>query len=167
MKAKQIVQETPGAILANQYYNPVNPEAHYAPPGPEIWEQTGGRVTHFVAGAGTGGTVSGAAKFLKEKNPKIRVVAGDPVGLALHQLHRTGDLGEGHPYKVEGIGGDKIPTTHLVRLHRRVPPGERPDRAHDGPAAGAGGRDAGRGLVRRRTSLWRSRWRARSTIRPR
>ena len=111
MKAKQIVKETPGAILANQFYNPVNPEAHYATTGPEIWEQTGGKVTHFVAGAGTGGTVSGAGKYLKEKNPAIRVIAGDPIGSLYTHYHKSGALGEGHPYKVEGIGGDKIPST--------------------------------------------------------
>ena len=111
MKAKQLVRETPGAILANQFYNPVNPEAHYATMGPEIWQQTSGKVTHFVAGAGTGGTISGAGKYLKEKNPEIRVIAGDPVGSLYTQYHRTRTLGEGHPYKVEGIGGDKIPTT--------------------------------------------------------
>ena len=111
MKAKQIARETPGAILANQFYNEINPEAHYATTGPEIWEQTKGRVTHLVAGAGTGGTVSGAGKYLKEKNPKIRIVAGDPVGSLYTHYHRTKSLGEGHPYKVEGIGGDKIPST--------------------------------------------------------
>ncbi len=111
MKAKQLVRETPGAFLANQFYNPVNPEAHYATMGPEIWEQTSGKVTHLVAGAGTGGTVSGAGKYLKEKNPEVRVIAGDPVGSLYTQYHRTKTLGEGHPYKVEGIGGDKIPTT--------------------------------------------------------
>jgi len=111
MKAKQIVKDTPGAILANQFYNQINPEAHYRTTGPEIWQQTEGRVTHFVAGAGTGGTVSGAGKYLKEKNPKIRVVAGDPVGSLYTHYHRTRTMGEGHPYKVEGIGGDKIPTT--------------------------------------------------------
>ncbi len=111
MKAKQIAKDTPGAILANQFYNEINPEAHYATTGPEIWEQTGGRVTHLVAGAGTGGTVSGAGKYLKEKNPKVRVVAGDPVGSLYTHYHRTHALGEGHPYKVEGIGGDKIPGT--------------------------------------------------------
>jgi len=111
MKAKQIVQDTPGAILANQFYNQINPEAHYQTTGPEIWEHTEGRVTHFVAGAGTGGTVSGAGKYLKEKNPSIRVIAGDPVGSLYTHYHRTRTMGEGHPYKVEGIGGDKIPTT--------------------------------------------------------
>ncbi len=111
MKAKQIVHDTPNAVLANQFYNQVNPEAHYATTGPEIWHQTEGRITHFVAGAGTGGTVSGAGKYLKERNPKIRVIAGDPVGSLYTQYHRTHSMGEGHPYKVEGIGGDKIPTT--------------------------------------------------------
>jgi cystathionine beta-synthase len=111
VKAKQIVQQTPGAVLADQFYNPINPEAHYLTTGPEIWEQTGGKVTHFVAGAGTGGTVSGVGKYLKEKNPKVRVVAGDPIGSLYTHYHRTRAMGEGHPYKVEGIGGDKIPTT--------------------------------------------------------
>ena len=111
MKAKQIVQDTPGAILANQFYNPVNPEVHYATTGPEIWEQTGGRVTHFVCAAGTGGTVSGVGKFLKEKNPAIRVIAGDPQGSLYTGYSTTKQMGDGHPYKVEGVGGDKIPTT--------------------------------------------------------
>ncbi|MGE0353756.1 MAG: pyridoxal-phosphate dependent enzyme [Gemmatimonadales bacterium] len=111
MKAKQIVKDTPGAVLANQFYNQVNPEAHYRTTGPEIWEQTGGRVTHLVAGAGTGGTVSGAGKYLKEKNPKIRIIAGDPVGSLYTGYKQNRTLGEGQPYKVEGIGGDKAPTT--------------------------------------------------------
>jgi cystathionine beta-synthase len=111
VKAKQIVRQTPGAVLADQFYNPVNPEAHYLTTGREIWEQTGGKVTHFVAGAGTGGTVSGVGKYLKEQNPKVRVIAGDPIGSLYTHYHRTKTMGEGHPYKVEGIGGDKIPTT--------------------------------------------------------
>ncbi|MDX2193563.1 MAG: pyridoxal-phosphate dependent enzyme [Gemmatimonadales bacterium] len=111
MKAKQIVAETPGAILANQFYNQVNPEAHYRTTGPEIWEQTGGRVTHYVAGAGTGGTVSGAGKYLKERNPAVRVVAGDPVGSLYAGYAQSRTLGTPYPYKVEGIGGDKIPST--------------------------------------------------------
>jgi cystathionine beta-synthase len=111
VKAKQIVHQTPGAVLADQFYNSVNPEAHYLTTGREIWEQTGGKVTHFVAGAGTGGTVSGVGKYLKEQNAKVRVVAGDPIGSLYTHYHRTKSLGEGHPYKVEGIGGDKIPTT--------------------------------------------------------
>jgi cystathionine beta-synthase len=111
VKAKHIVQQTPGAVLADQFYNPINPEAHYLTTGPEIWEQTGGKVTHFVAGAGTGGTVSGVGKYLKEKNSKVRIIAGDPIGSLYTHYHRTRTMGEGHPYKVEGIGGDKIPTT--------------------------------------------------------
>jgi cystathionine beta-synthase len=124
MKAKQIVKETPGAMLANQFYNPINPEAHYATTGPEIWEQTEGKVTHLVAGAGTGGTVSGAGKYLKEKNPKVRVIAADPIGSLYTHYHRSRTLGEGHPYKVEGIGGDKIPSTlwfDYVDEFRQVP----------------------------------------------
>jgi len=111
MKAKQIAHDTPGAVLANQFYNQENPEAHYRTTGPEIWEQTEGRVTHFVAGAGTGGSVSGAGKYLKERNPRICVIAGDPVGSLYTGYARTRNLGEGTPYKVEGIGGDKVPTT--------------------------------------------------------
>ena len=113
MKAKQIVHDTPGAILANQHFNQINPEAHYATTGPEIWEQTEGRITHFVAGAGTGGTVSGAGKYLKEKNPKISIIAGDPVGSLYTGFAKTKILGEGAgaPYKVEGVGGDKISST--------------------------------------------------------
>jgi cystathionine beta-synthase len=111
MKAKHIVHETPGAVLADQFYNQANPEAHYRTTGPEIWEQTEGKVTHFICGAGTGGTVSGAGKYLKEQNPKVRVIAGDPIGSLYTHYHRSRAMGEGHPYKVEGIGGDKIPTT--------------------------------------------------------
>ena len=111
MVAKRIAETTPNAILANQFYNQANPEAHYATTGPEIWTQTGGRVTHFVASPGTGGTISGTAKFLKERNPGVRVVAGDPEGSLFAEYHRTGQVGQGHPYKVEGIGNDKIPST--------------------------------------------------------
>ncbi len=81
MMAKRIAKETPNAILANQFYNQANPEAHYATTGPELWEQTEGRITHFVAAAGTGGTITGVGRYLKEKNPKIKIIAGDPVGL--------------------------------------------------------------------------------------
>ena len=111
MKAKAIVAAVPGAILANQFYNDVNPEAHYRTTGPELWEQSEGRITHLVASAGTGGTLSGAGRFLKEKNPGVRVIAGDPVGSILAPYAATGQIQEGHPYKVEGIGGDKIPST--------------------------------------------------------
>lgn len=111
MKAKAIVKATPNAILANQFYNQVNPDAHYRTTGPEIWEQTQGRVTHLVASAGTGGTLSGAGRFLKEQNAAIRVIAGDPEGSIYSEYADTRTMGRGHPYKVEGVGGDKIPDT--------------------------------------------------------
>ncbi|NJD10915.1 MAG: pyridoxal-phosphate dependent enzyme [Gemmatimonadetes bacterium] len=109
--AKRIVSETPGAVLADQFYNPVNPQAHYATTGPEIWEQTEGRITHLVAAAGTGGTISGTGRYLKERNPRLRVIAGDPEGSIFARYHRTHEKGEGAPYKVEGIGNDKLPGT--------------------------------------------------------
>lgn len=109
--AKRLVEETPGAVLANQFHNQANPQAHYRTTGPELWEQTGGRITHFVASAGTGGTISGTGKYLKERNPSIRVVAGDPDGSAYAEYFRTGRIVEGRSYKVEGIGNDIIPTT--------------------------------------------------------
>jgi cystathionine beta-synthase len=113
MMAKRIAKETPNAILANQFYNQANPEAHYATTGPELWEQTGGRITHFVAAAGTGGTITGVARYLKEKNPEIRIIAGDPTGSILAGMWKTKGKGpvEGAPYKVEGIGQDKVPGT--------------------------------------------------------
>ncbi len=113
MVAKRIASETPNAILANQFYNPANPQAHYATTGPELWEQSGGRITHFVGAAGTGGTLTGVGRYLKERNPKIQVIAGDPVGsiLAEHWRSKGAHAAEGVPYKVEGIGQDKVPGT--------------------------------------------------------
>ena len=109
--AEKMVRETPNSILANQYFNPENPESHYRTTGPEIWDQTDGKIDCFVCGVGTGGTISGAAKFLKEKNPKIRVVGADPVGSALREYFYTRKVIAGHPYKVEGIGQEIIPGT--------------------------------------------------------
>jgi cystathionine beta-synthase len=111
MKAKAIVKQTPNAVLANQFYNQVNPEAHYRTTGPELWEQTEGKITHLVGGSGTGGTLSGAGRYLKEQNPEIKVVVGEPEGSVYAEYGRTQQVAEGHPYKVEGIGGDKIPDT--------------------------------------------------------
>ena len=113
MTAKRIAEETPGAIFANQFYNDANPDAHYRTTGPEIWEQTDGRVTHFVYAAGTGGTMTGVGRFLKERNKSVQVVAGDPVGSILAEMWRTKGNAkvEGVPYKVEGIGQDKVPGT--------------------------------------------------------
>jgi cystathionine beta-synthase len=109
MKAKQIAHETPGAVLADQFYNAANPDAHYRTTGPELWEQTGGRVTHFLAGAGTGGTITGVARYLKEKNPSVRIVGVDPEGSVLCHFFHKSEMKEGHPYKVEGLGNDKVP----------------------------------------------------------
>jgi cystathionine beta-synthase len=113
MMAKRIAKETPNAILADQFYNQANPDAHYEFTGPELWEQTEGRITHFVASAGTGGTITGVGRYLKEQNPNIKVIAGDPAGSILADYWRTNgaQIGEGAPYKVEGIGQDKIPET--------------------------------------------------------
>ena len=108
--AKRIARETPNAILADQYENPRNPESHYATTGPEIWDQTAGRITHFVCGIGTGGTISGAGKFLKEKNPRVRVVGIDPRGSALTEYFYTKQMTPlPKTYKVEGIGQDYVP----------------------------------------------------------
>jgi cystathionine beta-synthase len=100
-------------VLAGQFENPANPAAHVATTGPELWEQTEGKITHFVAGAGTGGTITGVARYLKQKNPNIKIVAADPAGSVLAELWRT--HGEGHPtgapYKIEGVGQDCVPQT--------------------------------------------------------
>ena len=113
MMAKRIAEETPNAILANQFYNQANTNAHYATTGPELWEQSEGRITHFVAAAGTGGTLTGVGRYLKEKNPNIKIVAGDPQGSILAELWRSKGTHkiDGAPYKVEGIGQDKLPGT--------------------------------------------------------
>jgi cystathionine beta-synthase len=113
MRAKRIAEETPNAVLANQFYNPANPEAHYATTGPELWEQTEGRITHFVAAAGTGGTLTGVARYLKERNPDVKIIAGDPQGSILAELWKSKGKHkpEGAPYKIEGIGQDKLPGT--------------------------------------------------------
>ena len=113
MMAKRIAEETPNAILANQFYNQANTIAHYATTGPELWEQTEGKITHFVAAAGTGGTITGVGRYLKEKNPRIKIISGDPQGSILAELWRSKGAHkiEGAPYKVEGIGQDKLPST--------------------------------------------------------
>lgn len=110
--AKKLVEVTPNSFYANQYHNPDNPEIHYKTTGPEIWEQTGGKVDVLVAGVGTGGTISGIGKFLKEKNPKIKVVGVDPIGSILTEYHQTGrfDPKHGKVYKIEGIGEDFLPS---------------------------------------------------------
>ncbi len=109
--SKRIVEETPNAILANQYHNPANPQAHYQITGPEIWQQTGGKIDVFVAGMGTGGTITGVGRYLKEQNPAIKIVGVDPIGSLLHELFQTGRMTPAHTYKVEGIGEDFLPGT--------------------------------------------------------
>ena len=108
--AKRIVRETPRSYMPNQYENQANPGSHYLTTGPEIWEQTGGRVTVLVAGVGTGGTITGTGRFLKEKNPRVKVVGADPEGSILAGTFRGMDP-QARPYKVEGIGEDFVPGT--------------------------------------------------------
>jgi cystathionine beta-synthase len=112
--ARRIVDETPNAVLANQYHNPVNPASHYSSSAPEIWRQTQGRVTDIVAGMGTGGTITGIARYMREKNAPVRIVGVDPQGSILYEAWKRGgsaDGLEGTSYKVEGIGEDFIPST--------------------------------------------------------
>src|SRR3954468_14343619 len=106
--AKRIARKTPGSFYLNQYHNADNIEAHYLSTGPEIWEQTGGNFDYFVAGLGTGGTMSGAGKYLKEKKPSIKNVGADPEGSIYLGYFKTGKLGQPHVYKVEGIGEDML-----------------------------------------------------------
>jgi cystathionine beta-synthase len=100
--ADRLTEEIPGAFQPNQYFNQANPEAHYRTTGPEIWRQTAGRITHFVTGVGTGGTITGAGRFLKEQNPEIQVIGADPVG----SIYSGGEV---KPYLVEGVGEDFWP----------------------------------------------------------
>ena len=107
--ALRLSREIPNSIFPNQYENPANAQAHYEATGPEIWAQTDGRVTHVVIGIGTGGTITGVARFLKEKNPDIRVIGADPEGSIFAEMFRSGIKGQTSPYKVEGIGQDEKP----------------------------------------------------------
>ncbi len=106
--ARRLAREIPNSVYLNQYDNPSNTEAHYRTTGPELWQQTEGRITHFVAGAGTGGTISGAARYLKEHNPALRVVGVDPYGSVYYKYFHTGvfDHDEIYPYLTEGVGED-------------------------------------------------------------
>ncbi len=104
--AKRIQRQTPNSYLIGQYFNLGNIEAHYRTTDPEIWRQTEGKIDVFVGGIGTGGTVSGVARYLKEKNPKIEIVAVDPIGSVFYNYHKDATLIEPHPYLVEGIGDD-------------------------------------------------------------
>jgi len=107
--ARRIAEETPGAVLANQYENPSNVQAHYDTTGPEIWEQMEGRIDALVASMGTCGTIIGAARYLKEQNPDIKVWAADPYGSVFKTYKDTGEITQGYLYLVEGIGEDTVP----------------------------------------------------------
>lgn len=107
--AQRIAAETQNSFYPDQYSHPANPLAHYQTTGPEIWEQTEGHITHFVAGIGTGGTISGTGRFLKEKNPNIRVIGADPYGSIFKTYKETGRVIEATPYLVEGIGQQTVP----------------------------------------------------------
>ncbi|HKR22532.1 MAG TPA: cysteine synthase family protein, partial [Pyrinomonadaceae bacterium] len=107
--ARRIAAETPNSFYPDQYSHPANPEAHYRTTGPEIWRQTEGKITHFVAGIGTGGTISGTGRFLKEKNPQIKIVGADPYGSIFKTYKETGNIVETTPYLVEGIGQEIVP----------------------------------------------------------
>lgn len=109
--AKRLHQENKGSIYINQYFNQLNIDAHYRTTGPEIWEQTGGSITHLIACSGTGGTISGAARYLKEQNPEIRIIGVDAYGSVLKKYHETGefDSNEIYPYRIEGLGKNLIP----------------------------------------------------------
>jgi cystathionine beta-synthase len=106
----KLSREIPNAFHPNQYENPSNPRTHYKTTGPEIWDDSEGQITHFVCGVGTGGTISGIGRYLKEKNPKVKIVAVDPVGSLLYEFFHTGKIGKAETYKVEGIGEDFFPS---------------------------------------------------------
>ena len=110
--AKRLHHENEGSVYINQYFNELNIEAHYKTTGPEIWEQTAGRITHFVCCSGTGGTISGVGKFLKEKNPNIKILGVDAFGSVLKKFHETKefDVNEIYPYRIEGLGKNLIPS---------------------------------------------------------
>jgi len=112
--ARRIASETPNSFYPDQYSHPANPEAHYRTTGPELWEQSEGKITHFVSGIGTGGTISGTGRFLKEKNPNIKVIGADPFGSIYKTYKETGKITETTPYLVEGIGQEVLPANaHL------------------------------------------------------
>ena len=110
--AKRLHEETKGSIYINQYFNELNTEAHYKSTGPEIWEQTNGNITHLIACSGTGGTISGTARYLKEQNPNIKVLGVDAFGSVIKKFHETGELDtdEIYPYRIEGLGKNLIPS---------------------------------------------------------
>src|SRR5690349_9509974 len=109
--AKKLAKDIPNSFYPNQYENPMNPEAHYRATGPELWEDSEGKITHFVCGMGTGGTISGVGRYLKEKNPSVKIIGVDPIGSLYYEYVKTGKVGRAHTYVVEGIGEDIFPST--------------------------------------------------------
>jgi len=119
--ARRIEKETLNSVYLYQYGNPANPEAHYKTTGPEIWKQTDGKITHFISGIGTGGTISGVGRYLKEKNPNIQIIGADPFGSIFKEYKESGKIGEGEPYLVEGIGQDCLPdNVHFQYIDRII-----------------------------------------------
>ena len=120
--AARIAAETPGAVFVDQMSNPANPQVHYRTTGPEVWQQTGGKVTAFIAGAATGGTITGVAKYLKEQKPSVQIVLADPIGSIYADFHATGELREPQKYLVESVGQDSmfIPDAFDIGLVDRV-----------------------------------------------
>ena len=118
--AKRINKETPNSLFMYQYSNPANPEIHYRTTGPEIWDQTEGKITHFVSGIGTAGTISGVGKYLKEKNKNIQIIGADPIGSIFKSYKEKGELTSGVPYLVEGIGQDCLPQNVMFEYIDRI-----------------------------------------------
>ena len=114
--AARLAKEIPNSIYLNQYSNQMNPEAHYVATGPEIWADTEGKVTHFVAGMGTGGTLTGVGRYLKEQNPNVKIIGVDPIGSIYTEFFRTGKVVDAHTYLVEGIGEDFFPETMDLKI---------------------------------------------------
>jgi cystathionine beta-synthase len=118
--ARQIAAESPDSLFMYQYSNPANPEIHYRTTGPEIWRDTDGKITHFISSIGTGGTISGVGKYLKEQNPAIQVIGADPYGSIFKTYKETGIVTEGTPYLVEGIGQDCLPDNVYFRYIDKI-----------------------------------------------
>ena len=148
--SSRLEKEVPNAWKANQYHNLSNTAAHYEQTGPEIWEQTDGRVTHLVVGVGTGGTISGVGRYLKEQNPRIKVWGIDTYGSVFKKYKETGifDKNEIYPYITEGIGEDFLPEERRLRRHRSFREGDRQGRRADDAADRARGRHLRRQLRR-------------------
>src|ERR1700739_3604096 len=114
--AKKLAAEIPNSFYPNQYENRMNPEAHYHTTGPEIWEDSEGKITHFVCGMGTGGTISGVGRYLKEKDPNVKVIGVDPIGSLYYEYVKTGKVGKAKTYVVEGIGEDIFPAPMAFKV---------------------------------------------------